>query len=162
MNFRTIRILLITVLFGVTGFGQAASETAAVAPLKYDAALANKLGGNDNGMKSYVLCILKTGPKDAAVQGKERDDIFAGHMANIGRLAEEGKLAVAGPFGKNDKNYRGLYVFNVTTVEEAQNLVMTDPAVKSGVLIADMTPWFASASLMATPEIHKRITKPKP
>jgi uncharacterized protein len=160
MNFRTIGILLITGLFTVTGLGQAASEAAA--PVKYDAELAKKLGGNDNGMKSYVLCILKTGPKDASVQGKERDDIFAGHMANIGRLANEGKLAVAGPFGKNDKNYRGLYVFNVTTVEEAEKLVVTDPAVKSGVLVAEMTPWWASASLMATPEIHKRIMKPKP
>jgi len=160
MNFRTIGILLITGLFAITGLGQAPSETAA--PVKYDAELAKKLGGNDNGMKSYVLCILKTGPKDAAVQGKERDDIFAGHMANIERLANEGKLAVAGPFRKNDKNYRGLYVFNVTTVEEAEKLVVTDPAVKSGVLVAEMTPWYASASLMATPEIHKRITKPKP
>ncbi len=127
----------------------------------YDAELAKKLGGNDNGMKSYVLCILKTGPKDAAIQGKEREDIFAGHMANIGRLVDEGKLAVAGPFGKNDRSYRGLYVFNVTTVEEAEKLVISDPAVKSGILVAEMTPWFASASLMATPEIHKRITKPK-
>ena len=142
-----------------TSFSQTAPATKAPA---YDAELAKKLGGDDNGMRSYVLCILKTGPKDAAVQGKEREDIFAGHMANIGRLADEGKLAVAGPFGKNDKNYRGLYVFNVTTVEEAEKLVMTDPAVKSGVLIADMTPWYASASLMATPDIHKRITKPKP
>jgi uncharacterized protein YciI len=142
-----------------TSFSQSAQ--AASGPT-YDAELAKKLGGNDNGMKSYVLCILKTGPKDAAVQGKERDDIFAGHMANIGRLAEEGKLAVAGPFGKNDKNYRGLYIFNVTTVEEAEKLVLTDPAVKSGVLVAELTPWWASASLMATPEIHKRIMKPKP
>ena len=36
---------------------------------------------------------------------------------------EEGKLAVAGPFGKNDKSYRGLYIFNVSTIGEAQKLV---------------------------------------
>ena len=162
MNLRLIGALLVTGLLSIAGLGQTTSETAAPAAVKYDAELAKKLGGNHNGMKSYVLCILKTGPKDAAVQGKERDDIFAGHMANIGRLVEEGKLAVAGPFGKNDKNYRGLYVFNVTTVEEAEKLVISDPAVKSGVLVAEMTPWYASASLMATPDIHKRIMKPKP
>jgi uncharacterized protein len=128
---------------------------------KYDAELAKKLGGNDNGMKSYVLVILKTGPKDGDFKGKERDDIFAGHMANIGRLADEGKLAVAGPFMKNDKGYRGLYIFNTKTTEEAQKIVETDPAVKSGILVPDMTPWFGSASLMATPEIHKKITKSK-
>ncbi|MEO6051691.1 MAG: YciI family protein, partial [Pyrinomonadaceae bacterium] len=92
---------------------------------------------------------------------KERDDILAGHMANIGRLAEEGKLAVAGPFEKNDKGYRGLYIFNVTSLAEAQKIVETDPAVKSGILMPDMTLWYGSASLMATPEIHKKIAKGK-
>ncbi len=128
----------------------------------YDAELAKKLGGNENGMKSYVFVILKTGPNDAVVKGKEREDIFSGHMANIGKLADAGKLAVAGPFGKNDKGFRGLYIFNVATVEEAQKIVETDPAVKSGILIADMTPWYGSASLMATPEIHKKIAKKSP
>jgi uncharacterized protein YciI len=155
-------VFTVVALAAATSFSQPVQSTkSAVAPA-YDAELAKKLGGNDNGMKTYILCILKTGPKDADVQGKEREDVFAGHMANIGRLAEEGKLAVAGPFGKNDRSYRGLYVFNVATVEEAEKLVMTDPAVKSGVLVPEMTPWFASASLMATPEIHKRITKPRP
>src|SRR5829696_4242623 len=112
MKFHLTLILVILGASTLIAFGQQAQETAAAAPVKYDAELAKKLGGNDNGMKSYVLCILKTGPKDASVQGKERDDIFAGHAANIQRLANEGKLAIAGPFEKNDKNYRGLYVFN--------------------------------------------------
>jgi len=129
---------------------------------KYDAELAKNLGGDELGMKTYVLVILKTGPKDADFKGKERDDIFAGHMSNIGKLADEKKLAVAGPFMKNDKNYRGLYIFNVTTIKEAQAIVETDPAVKSGILVPDMTLWYGSASLMATPEIHKTIAKPKP
>ncbi|MEO6656193.1 MAG: YciI family protein [Pyrinomonadaceae bacterium] len=128
---------------------------------RYDAELAKKLGADELGMRHYVFVILKTGPKDAAFKGKERDDIFAGHMANIGRLADEGKLAVAGPFEKNDKGYRGLYIFNVTTLEDAKKIVETDPAVKSGILMPDMTLWYGSASLMATPEIHKKIAKGK-
>jgi uncharacterized protein YciI len=82
-------------------------------------------------------------------------------MANIGRLADEGKLAVAGPFGKNDRQYRGLYILNVSTVEEAQKLVETDPVVRSGIMVAELTPWYGSASLLATNEIHTKITKPK-
>jgi uncharacterized protein YciI len=128
----------------------------------YDAELAKKLGGDEHGMKNYVFVILKTGPKDAEITGKARVDMFAGHMANIGRLADEGKLAVAGPFGKNDRQYRGLFILNVTTVEEAQKLVETDPVVKSGMMIAELTPWYGSASLLATPDIHKKITSPKP
>jgi uncharacterized protein YciI len=112
-------------------------------------------------MKTYVLCILKTGPKDAEIKGDERTAIFNGHFANIGRLADEGKLAVAGPFGKNDKSYRGLYIFNVATIEEAEKLVMLDPAVKAGVFVPDLTLWYGSAAMMVVSETHKKIEKPK-
>ena len=91
-----------------------------------------------------------------------RDDIFAGHFANIGRLADAGKLAVAGPFEKNDRNYRGLYIFNVPTIEEAEKLVVLDPAVKAGVFVPELTLWYASAGLMGVNDIHKRISKPAP
>ena len=128
----------------------------------YDPELAKKLGADERGMKRYVLCILKTGPKDAEFKGKERQDIFAGHFANIGRLADEGKLAVAGPFGKNEKSYRGLYIFNVATVEEAEKLVVLDPAVKAGVFVYELTPWYGSAAMMVVSETHKRIEKPAP
>ena len=76
----------------------AAVGLAAQAVPGYDAELAKKLGADERGMKMYVLCILKTGPNDAKIKGKERDDIFAGHFANINKLAGEGKLVVAGPF----------------------------------------------------------------
>ncbi|MBP6003171.1 MAG: hypothetical protein KA746_07035 [Pyrinomonadaceae bacterium] len=129
---------------------------------KYDAELAKKLGADERGMKTYVLCILKTGPKDADFTGKERDDIFAAHMANIGKLADAGKLAVAGPFMKNEKGYRGLYIFNVATIDDARKIADTDPAVKAGILVPDLTLWYGSASLLATPEIHKTIAKTNP
>ena len=128
---------------------------------RFDPALAERLGADERGMRKYVFCILKTGPKDAEVKGDERKEIFAGHFANIQRLADEGKLLVAGPFGKNDKTYRGLYIFNVATVEEAEKLVDMDPAVKAGVFVPDLTPWYGSAAVMVVPETHKRLTKPK-
>ena len=127
----------------------------------FDAELAKKLGADERGMRMYVLCILKTGPKDTEIKGKEREDIFAGHFANIRKLAGEGKLAIAGPFEKNEKTFRGLYIFAVSTIEEAEKLVVLDPAVKAGVFVPDLTLWYASAALMATNEIHKKIQKPK-
>jgi uncharacterized protein len=127
----------------------------------FDAELAKKLGADERGMKMYVLCILKTGPKDAEIKGDERKAVFAGHFANISRLADEGKLAVAGPFGKNEKTFRGLYIFNVATIEEAEKLVMLDPAVKAGVFVPDLTLWYGSAAMMTINDTHKRITKPK-
>jgi uncharacterized protein YciI len=127
----------------------------------FDAGLAKRLGADENGMRNYVLCILKTGPKDAEIKGDERNRIFEGHFANIGRLAAEGKLAVAGPFGKNDKNYRGLYIFNVATLEDAEKLVQLDPAVKAGIFVPDLTPWYGSAAMMIVAETHKKLEKPK-
>ena len=155
------RILVCSVmimLFGIAAFPQPAAKSAS----GYDAELAKKLGADERGMKMYVLCILKTGPKDAEIKGKERDDIFAGHFANIGRLAEQGKLAVAGPFEKNDRSYRGLYIFNVPTIEEAEKLVVLDPAVKAGVFLPELTLWYASAALMTVPETHKKLQKSAP
>ncbi len=82
-------------------------------------------------------------------------------MANIERLGSQKKLAIAGPFGENDMAFRGLYIFNVATVEEAQKLTESDPAVKAGIFEAVLVPWYGSASLMATYDIHRKIAKPK-
>lgn len=147
---------LITVLLIISSMGIFAQETKNV----YDEKLAKALGGNENGMKMYVFCILKTGSNTTATK-EEKTKYFEGHMANINRLADEGKLVVAGPFEKNNKNYRGIFIFNVATVEEAQALVETDPAVKAKIFEAELTPWYCSAALMLVPETHKKISKSK-
>jgi uncharacterized protein YciI len=134
-------------------FSQEANST-------YDEKLAKSLNADEYGMKQYVFCILKTGSNSTA-SPEERNKLFKGHMANINRLAQEGKLAVAGPFMKNDKNYRGLYIFNVSTIEEAKTLVLTDPAVKENLLEAEMTLWYGSAALQETLTIHEKIAKTK-
>ncbi len=87
-----------------------------------------------------------------------RAQLQAAHMANIIRLAEEGKLVLAGPM-MTDEDIRGIYLFNVTTVEEAKKLTETDPAIQSGSLIMEMHPWYGSAALMDIPRLHKRASK---
>lgn len=156
------RTLTLLALFcSLTSFSLSAADDAATKPAAFDAALAKRLGADERGMKMFFLCILKSGPKDGEIKGKEREEIFAGHFANIRRMGDEGKLAVAGPFGDNDKQWRGLYIFNVTTVEEAQKLVVTDPAVKAGIFVPEFLPWYGSAAMMIVPEMHKKIQKPK-
>jgi uncharacterized protein YciI len=160
MHMKSVQCLLAIALLSIAPIC-VAEEPAVTKTPAFDAELAKKLGADERGMKMYVLCILKTGPKDAEIKGKERDEVFAGHFANIGRLADEGKLAVAGPFGKNDRSYRGLYIFNVPTVEEAEKLVVLDPAVKAGVFVYELTPWYGSAAMMVVSDTHKRLQKPK-
>jgi len=127
-------------------------------PPGYDAALAERRGADQRGMKSYVLVLLKTGPK-ADIPKEESDRLFAGHMTNIGRLAGEGKLVVAGPLVRNDRQYRGIFVFNVKTVKEAEALLVTDPAVAAGTLAYEAYGWYATAALMDVVSIHNRIDK---
>ncbi|MDL2142993.1 YciI family protein [Flavobacterium tructae] len=127
---------------------------------KFDEKLAKSLNADEYGMKKYVFCLLKSGSNTTASK-EESKKLFEGHMANIGKLAKEGKLVVAGPFMKNDRNYRGIYIFNVETIEEAKALVATDPAIKANLLEAELTPWYSSAALQETLKIHDKIAKKK-
>ena len=54
---------------------------------------------------------------------------------------------------------RQIYVFAVKTIDEAEKLTESDPAVKAGRLIMELHPWFGSAALMEVNEIHKQIAK---
>ena len=145
--------LILFILSGLNTFAQSENPN-------YDKALAESLGADDYGMKQYVFCILKTGP--AKIEDKAKiNELFRGHMDNIGRLAKEGRLVVAGPLGKNDKNYRGLFIFNVKTIEEAQALLATDPAVSAGLLEGELYEWYGSAALPEYLKAHEKIEKQK-
>jgi uncharacterized protein YciI len=127
----------------------------------YDEALAKKLGADDFGMKNYVFVILKTG-ENTTVDKEDLNILFRGHMENIQRLVKEGKLIVAGPFGKNDKSWRGLFILDVKTVEEARELVNTDPAIKAGIFAVDLVPWYGSAALPEYLPASDKIWKSQP
>jgi uncharacterized protein len=127
--------------------------------ITYDSLLAQQLGADSYGMKQYVMAFLKTGlnrDQDSATAAQ----LQRAHLDNIFRLADEGKLILAGPF-LDKGEIRGIYVFNVTTVEEAAELTSTDPAIKAGRLVMELHPWYGSAALMQVVEISKRITKEK-
>lgn len=127
----------------------------------YDAVLAEKLGGDDYGMKGYILVILKTG-SNTSTDSHKRDSCFRGHLANIMRLAKEDKLVVAGPLGKNDSNYRGIFILNVGTKSDAEALLATDPAITEGYLAFDMYKWYGSAALPEYLKADDKIWKKKP
>jgi uncharacterized protein YciI len=127
---------------------------------KYDKALADSLGGDDYGMKKYTLVMLKTG--SATISDKQvTDSLFRGHMQNIGRLASEGKLVVAGPLQKNEKAYRGIFILNVKTTEEAKALLDSDPAVKAGLLDFELYGWYGSSALPMYLNYHEKVEKKK-
>jgi len=106
-------------------------------------------------MTGYVLALLKPGPRrDQPTEEAAR--LMKAHLANIQRLADEGKLVLAGPF-LDDGPFAGIYVFRVATVEEARSLTATDPAIQAGRLEMELHAWYGSAALQELNAIHKRI-----
>lgn len=126
----------------------------------YNEALANELGADQYGMRHYIFAFLKAGPN------RDQDSVTAAnlqraHLDNIRRLADEGKLVLAGPF-MDDGEIRGIYIFNVTSLEEARKLIETDPAILAGRLEMELHPWYGSAAMMKINDIHNTIFKSNP
>ena len=92
-------------------------------------------------MTLYYLALLHRGAAWTAEQTPEVKSILEGHMANIRRLAAEGKLILAGPF-EGDVELRGLFLLQVGSLQEAQQLVDSDPAVKAGRFRVELLPWW--------------------
>ena len=93
-------------------------------------------------LDTVYLGFLKKGPnrKDGDDQVPEVQELQKAHLANINRLAGMKKLIVAGPFG-DDGVLRGIFVFRVSSLKEAQELCATDPMVKIGRLVIELHPW---------------------
>ena len=153
-----ILIFLTNLTFAQTN----ATEDSMITNPNYNKELADKLGGDDYGMKSYFLVILKTGTNKTA--DKEIINAsFRGHMDNINRLVQEGKLIIAGPLKKNENNYRGIFILNnIKSLEEATQLLQTDQAIKNGLLDYEIFTWFGSAALPEYLSISEKIWKVKP
>lgn len=143
-----------TVILLSTGLAMQAQKPG----IKYDKVLADSLGADDYGMKKYLFVILKTG-KTIVDDKQLRDSLFKGHMDNIGRLAREGKLIVAGPIGKNELNYRGIFIFNVASREELDKLLKTDPTIEKGIFDVEVFDWYGSAALPTYLPYHDKIQK---
>jgi uncharacterized protein YciI len=97
-------------------------------------------------MKTYYLGLIKKGPSWTPDETPEVRALQEGHMANIRRLGAEGKLLLAGPF-LDGGDLRGLFLFEVATLEEAKALCETDPAVKAGRLVVEVHPWLGPEEL---------------
>jgi uncharacterized protein len=123
----------------------------------YDSLLAQETGADDYGMRQYVMAFLKEGP-NRDQDSTETAKIQRAHLDNITRMAKEGKMVMAGPFF-DDWEVKGIYIFAVETIEEAEELTKTDPAIKAGRLIMELHPWYGSAGLMKMGSLHSQLAK---
>jgi uncharacterized protein len=154
---KTKIILTLSLFAAIFSFAQKTTEKP-----KFNQKLATELGADKYGMKPYVIVMLTTGP--TKVEDKTKmGELMKEHLGNIGKLADEGKIVVAGPFlEKNKENYRGMFIFNTKSKEEAEQWVKTDPAVQAGVFSYEIFPWYGSAALPMYLKHHMEVAQENP
>lgn len=113
-------------------------EVLTTQPEKYDINKDSSVSAGE--MKRYWLVLLQKGP-NRNQDSISAEKIQAAHMANINRLAKEGKLVMAGPIGIED-DLRGIFLMNCADSMEVEDFVKTDSAVITGRLIMRYYPWW--------------------
>lgn len=90
-------------------------------------------------LETYQLGLLRKGPQHGTGTKEVAEKIQAGHMANINKMAQLGKLVAAGPM-MDDGDLRGIFLFRASP-EEVRALVAEDPAVKAERLKLQLFTW---------------------
>jgi uncharacterized protein len=92
---------------------------------------------------SFILVLLVRPPNAPEKPKAELDQLQEGHMANMRRLADEGKLFKAGPIEDfSGRNVRGIFILKTESVDQAREWVATDPSVKAGRLAPEFMKWY--------------------
>jgi uncharacterized protein YciI len=95
--------------------------------------------------EEYQFGLLTRGPNWTPEDTPEIRKLQEGHMANITRMAQAGKLFAAGPMADKG-DLRGIFIFRATA-EEARRLAAQDPAIQAGRLALDLHPWFGTKGI---------------
>ncbi len=97
-------------------------------------------------MRVYFMAFLRRGAAWTSEQTPATLAIGQGHMQNIQRLVASGKLVLAGPFLQPDDapagSLAGIFLLDVATQKEAEDLMGADPAVKAGRFSFELLPWY--------------------
>ncbi len=90
-------------------------------------------------VSNYVVGILKAGP--TVVQDSlKKAEMLESHVEFLKKLNREGKLYASGALS-SDPAARGLYIFNVSSIREAKELMSEDESVSSGWVSLDYHIW---------------------
>jgi uncharacterized protein YciI len=100
---------------------------------------------------AHTFAFLRAGTKRADFSGPALQELMKGHMANIGRLATEGQLYVAGPMGQGnpEPSLRGIFILATGDTSAAEALCQSDPSIAAGVLDAEVVPFLTNRDLRA-------------
>jgi uncharacterized protein YciI len=87
--------------------------------------------------QQFIFVFLNKKADKAELPEKEIKKIDEGHMANIRRLAKEGKLIVAGPFDGGG----GIFIFKAASSDQAKEWLASDPGVQANRWNVEVLPY---------------------
>ena len=102
-------------------------------------------------MDVYHVFLLKKGPTWSSESTPEISALQKEHLENYKRLAEMGKLVLTGPFLDSfatSGELRGMGVLKTDTLQEAEELIATDPMVKIGRLMFELHDWMVEKDIL--------------
>ncbi|MEA5611804.1 YciI family protein [Nodularia spumigena] len=107
-------------------------------------------------VRDYVFVFIRTGPLRTPTP-EQSQEAMQGHFANMGRLADEGKLLIAGPYAdpRPTPDHRGLFVMDETEVALGLELANTDPAAVMGVFVMSAHRFTTDRPLTDLPRLEK-------
>lgn len=82
---------------------------------------------NVNAQSEYMFVFLNNKPDKEKLSEEATKQIMEGHLANINRLAKEGKLVAAGPF----EGGGGIFIFKSGSQQQVNEWLATDPGVQA-------------------------------
>jgi uncharacterized protein YciI len=130
----THRILLLVRLiiggsFALTAAAQSPSPTTASHPaIEFD---------------QFMLVLLVRPPNAPDFPKEEMEKLQAGHITNIHRLHDEGKMLKAGPVEDfSGRNVRGIFILTTDSQEKAREWIAGDPLIKAGRLVPEFLKWY--------------------
>jgi uncharacterized protein YciI len=102
-----------------------------------------------------IFVFLNSRTEKAELPEAEVKKIMDGHMANIERLAKEGKLISAGPFDGGG----GIFIFKSKSIEQVNEWLMTDPGVVANRWRVEVLPYFPRVgSACSVGESYEMVT----
>ena len=96
----------------------------------------------DFKLVQFQMAILKKGPKWETTKEADRHSILTQHLTNVITMLNARRAVIAGPFG-DDTGLAGIFILRSAAVDEAKAWVDDDPAVKAGLFVVEMHPWWS-------------------
>lgn len=85
----------------------------------------DKLTAQTNENLFFVF--LNSNPDKEKISDAKAEELQKGHLENIGKLQDEGKLFAAGPFVGGG----GMFILHADNIDEAKSFLSTDPAISA-------------------------------